>query len=134
MSGCGNNQIILPRPSYTQGGGVCTPSCGSGLGPTDPLDKRQLGPRRDRSKVIAQLKDQVLMTLGAPVVLIELDDQQLDFAVDKALEIFEEYAPREYFEWFVFNTTPGQSVYKLPPEIGYIREVRYKETGTFAFA
>lgn len=133
---CGNNQIILPRPAYTQGGGVCAPSCGgsAGMGVADPLDIKQLGPRRNRSKVIGQIKDYVLAMLGAPTVVIELDDQQLDIAVDEALAVFEEYAPREYFEWFVFNTTPGQSVYKLPPEIGYIREVRYKETGSFAFA
>lgn len=138
---CSNNQIVLPRPTYTQGGGISTGSCGGNscggsggsVGVADPLDIRQLGPRRNRSKVIGQIKDYVLAMLGAPVVVIELDDQQLDIAVDEALAIFEEYAPREYFEWFVFNTTPGQSVYKLPPEIGYIREVRYKETGSFAF-
>ena len=132
----GANQIVLPRPSYTQGGGVCATGCGggNGLGVADPLDIKQLGPRRDRSKVIDQIKDYVLAMLGAPEVVIELSDQQLDIAVDEALAVFEEYAPREYFEWFVFNTTPGQSVYKLPPEIGYVREVRYKQTGSFSFA
>ena len=136
ISNCGNNQIVLPRPTYTQGGGIgCTQTCGGGggVGVADPLDIKQLGPRRNRSKVIGQIKDYVLAMLGAPVTQIELDDQQLDIAVDEALAIFEEYAPREYFEWFVFNTNPGQSVYKLPPEVGYVREVRYKETGTNAF-
>ena len=132
---CGNNQIILPRPAYVSGGGIsCGNSCGGGdLGVADPLDIKDLGPRRNRSKVIGQIKDYVLAMLGAPVVDIELDDQQLDIAVDEALAVFEEYAPREYFEYLVFDTVPGQSVYKMPPEVGYIRDVSYKQSGAMAF-
>lgn len=133
----GNNQILLPRPAYVQGGGIsnCGGGCGGsdGLGVADPLDIRDLGPRRNRSKVIGQIKDYVLAMLGAPVVEIELDDQQLDIAVDEALAVFEEYAPQEYFEYLVFNTTPGQSVYKMPAEVGYIRDVSYKQSGSMAF-
>jgi len=71
--------------------------------------------------------------LGAPVIDIELDQQQLDLAVDHALQIIEDYAPREWFDYYVFQTTPGKSVYKMPPYVGHIRNVFYKETANFAF-
>ena len=71
--------------------------------------------------------------LGAPAITIELDQQQLDLAVDQALKIFEDYAPREYFDYYVFHAIPGKSVYELPPDVGLVRNVFYKETGEFAF-
>jgi hypothetical protein len=108
-------------------------SVNSGLGPVDPLDKNKLGPRKSRDKVREQIKDYVLLMLGAPVVKIELDQQQLDLAVDQTLKILEMYASTEYYEYYVFNTISGQSVYKMPPEVGYIRAVHYKETPSFAF-
>ena len=110
----------------------CQPQCGT-LGVSDPLDIKQLSPRPNRSKVRGQIKDYVLLMLGAPVVSIELDEQQVDAAVDLALQIFEDYAPREYFQYYVFNTIPGKSVYELPPDVGLVRNVFYKQTGTFAF-
>jgi hypothetical protein len=72
--------------------------------------------------------------LGAPTVRIELDQQQLDHAVDLALDVFEDYAPREYFQYYVFNATPGRSVYKMPPDVGIVRNVFYKETPQIAFS
>ncbi len=71
--------------------------------------------------------------LGAPVVRIELDQQNLDAAVDFALQVFEDYCPREYFQYYSFLTTPGKSVYELPPDVGLVRNVFYKTQGTFAF-
>jgi hypothetical protein len=71
--------------------------------------------------------------LGAPVVTVELDMQQLDAAVDLALQIYEEWAPMEFFRYYVFATVPGKSIYKMPPDVGYIRNVYYKTTSTFAF-
>ena len=71
--------------------------------------------------------------LGAPVVTIELDEQQLDAAVDVALQQYEEWAPMEHFRYHVFMTTPGKSIYTMPPDIGYVRNVYYKQTGEFAF-
>jgi hypothetical protein len=54
-------------------------------------------------------------------------------AVDESLKIFEDYAPREHFQYYVFPTTAGKSVYDLPAEVGMVRNVFYKEQGTFAF-
>ena len=74
------------------------------LGVSDPLDIGQLSPRTNRTKVKSQLRDYILLMLGAPVVTIELDNQQLDAAVDLSLQIYEDYAPREFFQYYVFNT------------------------------
>jgi hypothetical protein len=108
--------------------------CGGGnLGVSDPVNKSDLTPRRSREIVREQIKDYVLLMLGAPVVKVELDNQNLDACVDLSLQIFEDYCPREYFQYYVFRTNPGQSVYCMPPDIGMIRNVFYKQTGTFAF-
>lgn len=125
---CSNNVLFINRPNSNQS---C--SVGSGLGPTDPLNKNLLGPRPKRGKVIEQIKDYVLLMLGAPTIEVELDVQHVDLAVDQALMIYEDYAPREYFQYHVFNTTPGKSVYDLPEFIGHVRQVSYKQLATFAF-
>lgn len=127
---CSPNTLVINRPtkdSRLRQGGF------QNFGFIDPLDKNKLGPRRSRDKVRNQIKEAVLLSLGAPVIKIELDEQQLDFAVDYILKILENYASREYFEYYVFNTVPGVSVYKMPPDVGYIREVSYKEHPQFAF-
>ena len=72
--------------------------------------------------------------LGAPVISIELDQQQLDACVDLSLQVLEDYAPREYFQLYVFLTSPGKSIYKMPPEVGYIRNISYKDVPTFNFS
>lgn len=131
--GCGNNTLAINRPSQTNMASMsCSSSC-SDLGPVDPLNKNKLGPRRQREKVREQIKDYVLHMLGAPVVKLEFDEQNLDFCVDQAMKVFEDYAGREYFSYYVFNTIPGKSIYEMPPDVGMIRNVFYKETGSFAF-
>jgi hypothetical protein len=112
----------------------CNDSSNSNLGVSDPLDVSLLGSRKNRSKVIAQIKDYVLLMLGAPVISIELDQQQLDACVDLSLQVLEDYAPREYFQFYVFLTSPGKSIYKMPPEVGYIRGISYKDVPTFNFS
>jgi len=126
-----SNVILMNTP--TKAGQPCRTGCGASLGPTDPLNKKDLGPRKKREQVREQLKDFVLLMLGAPALTIELDMQQLDLAVDQALKIFEDYCPREYFDYYVFRAIPGKSVYELPPDVGLVRNVFYKEMGTFAF-
>lgn len=125
------NILEIPRPSENVNCKNSAP-CGTLLGPTEPLCK--ISPRKNREKVIEQIKDYVLLMLGAPVVSIELDQQQLDGAVDFALQIFEDYAPREYYQWYLFTTVPGQTIYDMPCDIGMIREVAYKETAQYAFS
>jgi len=123
--------LYVSRPTRDEYSQLCGQSCSS-LGPTDPLIK--IGPRRQRQKVREQIKEYVLTMLGAPVLPLELDSQQLENAIDFALQIFEDYAPAEYFQYYTFYTTPGQSVYNLPPDVGFIRHVSYKETANYAFS
>jgi hypothetical protein len=114
--------MYFPRPSAE------SQNCSTNnfnLGVSDPLDIAQLSPRPNRTKVKAQIRDYILLMLGAPVVTIELDSQQLDAAVDLSLQIYEEYAPREFFKYHVFQTIPGKSIYTMPPDIGYVRNVFY---------
>ena len=130
---CGNNTLAINRPSKNNMASMsCASSC-SELGPLDPLNKNQMGPRRQREKVREQIKEYCLHMLGAPVVKLEFDEQNLDFAVDQAMKVFEDYAGREYFSYYVFDAVPGKSIYEMPPDIGMVRNVFYKETGTFAF-
>jgi hypothetical protein len=129
----GTNTLAISTPSAQMMASVtCNGAC-SDLGPTDPLYKNQLGPRKKREQVREQIKDYVLHMLGAPVNKIELDEQNLDFCVDQSLKIIEDYAPREYFNYYTFVATPGKSVYEMPPEVGIIRNVYYKKHGNFAF-
>lgn len=135
--------LVIGRPSqgsYDQrcaASSVSTTVAGCGAGtpchaPVAPHD-RDLTPRRNREKVREDVRDYVLLMLGAPTVKVELDDQALDLAVDQTLKIFEDYAGREYYDYYTFRSTPGKSVYKLPDDVGMVRNVFYKEHGTFAF-
>ncbi len=135
-SGC------IPMSVLTVGRGINSTQpqdCGAGnLGcpmpsPVSCCDEVLLGPRKKRANVRQQLHDYVLLKLGAPAIEIELDEQQLDLAVDEALDVWEDYAPREFYQYHTFQTIPGKSVYEMPPEIGHIRNVFYKEASQFAF-
>lgn len=133
MPNCGSNTLFITQPSKNLNP---TASCNSGcnnFGPTDCINFK-IGRRDKRGKVVEQIKDYVLLMLGAPVVSIEMDDQGLDLAVNQTLKIMEYFAPREFFNYYTFVTTPGKSVYKLPDDVGYVRHVTYRETGAdFAF-
>lgn len=124
----------MSRPTKADYASASCGGCGSSLGPTDPTYVRLLSPRKNREIVREQIKDYVQLMLGAPVIKLELDVQQLDLAVDEALMIFEDYAPMEYFQWMTFPTTPGKSVYELRPDVGFVRQVVYKDTPTQAFS
>lgn len=96
-------------------------------------DEAIIGPRPKRKNVRSQLHDYILLKLGAPALEIELDEQQLDLAIDEALDVWEDYAPKDYYQYYTFQTIPGKSVYDMPPEVGHIRGVHYKEMAQFAF-
>ncbi len=127
---CGSNTLFINRPSQQAANSTCGESC---LGLTDNVGCGKIGPRKNREKVREQIKDYVLLMLGAPVVKVELDDQNLNGAVDFALQVFEDYAGREYFNYYTFQTTPGRSVYTLPPDVGIVRNVFYKKSGSPQF-
>lgn len=124
MSNYGLSATVMSRK-----GGSCN-ACGvqGNLGPADCIDGHKLRPRRQREIVIQQIKEYVLIMLGAPTVRIEFDDQALDMCVKQTLKVMEIYAPREFFTYYTFMTTPGKSIYKMPPEVGYIRTVEYQQT------
>jgi hypothetical protein len=130
MGNCGSNTLFISRPTKDTFGMSCAPC----IGLTDPVGCGKIGKRASRTKVREQIKDYVLLMLGAPVVKVELDDQNVDAAVDLALQVFEDYAPREYFNYYVFNTTPGKSVYTMPADVGFIRNVFYKEQPSLQFS
>lgn len=139
MSTCGSNILSIKRPSQRDvencnSGGIITSIVsgrgGNCLGGSCPPG---LSPRKKREETREKLQDYVLAMLGAPVVKIELDQQQLDIIIDRTLRVFEDYAGREYYDYYVFEAIPGKSVYKMPPDVGLIRNVFYKEMGSFAF-
>ena len=132
-SNCTSNTLFLKQPSQQDANNCCNNGSCSSLGLTDPAGCGKIGPRPNRGKVREQIKDAVLLRLGAPVVKIELDEQNLDGAVDLALMEFEEWAGREYFTYYVFNTIPGKSVYTMPPDVGFIRQVYYREQPFLTF-
>lgn len=128
--GCGNNSLIIGKKSNCNSSGGGTGDCGTGSGSCGVAG---LSPRRERGRVVEELKDYVLLMLGSPVLEIELDQQQLDLAVNNTLKILEYYAPREYFRYYTFMTTSNKSVYEMPPDVGYIREVSYRSMADFGF-
>lgn len=131
MPNCAPNILAIARPTKDSMGKPCPRNFN--LGPVDPLDKAKLSPRRNRDKVREQIRDYCLLMLGAPVIKLELDDQQMDLCIDQTLKIIEQYAGREYYDYYVFNTVPGKSIYEMPPDVGYIRNVHYKKHPQFAF-
>lgn len=131
MANCGCNTFIMGKPSQEQVASMGCSPCGGGAGGLSCPPN--IGPRRKRERTREAIKDHIQLMLGAPVLGIELDQQQLDHAVDLALDVLEDYAPREYFGMYVFHATPGKSVYQMPPEVGIIRAIHYKETPQMAF-
>lgn len=142
---CSSNTLVINRPSSPTNGSGCSTasaviaksvsSCADGSGSCGlfgPVD-RKIGKRKNREKVREQLKDYILLSLGAPSVKVEFNSQQLDMFVDVAMQEAEDYAGDEFYDYYVFSTVSGKSVYKMPDDVGIIKNVYYKEQGTFAF-
>lgn len=130
---CGNNTLAVGRPTYGQINGVqCNSSCGSGGGGIGGCPKG-VGPRKKREAVREEIREYIYHMLGAPNIRLELDEQNIDFCINWALKIVEDYAPRDYFSYYTFITSPGKSVYELPPDVGYVRSIEYKNMGQFSF-
>lgn len=131
MPNCGPSTLVISRTNRTDA--KCATGSGCGNGSAFDCLVTGLSPRRNRGKIIEAIKEYVLLMLGAPVLDLELDEQQLDMAVKQTLQVMEYYAPREYFRYYTFVTSPGKSVYEMPPDVGYIRGVHYRQTAEFAF-
>ncbi len=134
---CGNNTLALGRPTTSGMNAVSCPSsaCGgpNGNSATGGLSCAGVGPRHKREKVREEIRDYILNMLGAPQVQLELDEQNIDFCINWSLKIIEDYASNDYFSYYTFFTTPGKSVYELPPDVGYVRSVEYNKVGQFSF-
>jgi hypothetical protein len=81
-------------------------------------------PRREAAR--EEIADYVLLSLGAPMVRVELDRQQLTLCVDEAMKRFEEHASKADYDVYYFNTVPGVPRYKLPCDIGIIKRVDFR--------
>lgn len=127
---CGNNTLAINRPtSQGMNSVMCSSTCSSSSdGPC-----KGVGPRHKREKVRQEIRDYILNMLGAPNIQLELDEQNIDFCINQALKIVEDYASRDFYSYYTFLTKPGKSVYEMPDDIGYIRSVEYKNVGTFSF-
>src|SRR5581483_344053 len=127
---CSNNTLFLNRPTQQScnTGGDCGSLISPPLGCCGKICRRPC-----REKVVEQIKDLVLLRLGAPIIKIELDDQQVDAAIEMTLLEYEEYAGREHFTYYVFSTQPGKSVYTMPPDVGFIRQVYYRKQPLVTF-
>lgn len=132
---CGNT-LAMNRPTSTSMNAImCSSKCGKGDGAGGGCSRPGIGPRPNREKTREEIRDYILNMLGAPAIdFLELDEQNIDFCINQALRIVEEYAPMEYFSYHSFLTSPGKSVYTLPPDVGYVREVYYKEQPNFTFS
>jgi hypothetical protein len=131
------NTLALGRPTSSSMTSVpCSSSCsgggaGTGTGTNCPPG---VGARPKREQVREQIRDYILHMLGAPTIKrLELDEQNIDFCINRTLRVMEEYAPSDYFSYYTFTTTPGRSVYELPPNVGYVRSVEYKNIASFSF-
>ena len=127
------NTLIINSPTQQANNMSQCGACCSDLGPCDALDKNLLGPRHKREKVREQIRDYIYNMLGAPALKLELDEQNIDFCIDQSLMIIQHYAPAEYFQYYTFYTSPGRSVYEMPPDVGYVRDISYMKTGQYAF-
>lgn len=76
--------------------------------------------------VLEDISDYVLTMLGAPVLRIELDQQQLNVCINQAVRRFAEWCPPEFYEYYQFKTTSGQSSYRMPDDILMVRDVAYR--------
>lgn len=79
-----------------------------------------------RPSILEDITDYVLTMLGAPVVRVELDQQQLNVCVNQAVRRFVEWCPAEYYEYYTFKTVSGQSYYPMPDAVRMVRQVSYR--------
>lgn len=129
--GCGNILAIgMPTANQMQSK-VCSGSISTGA--VTDCDRPGIGPRPKREKLKEKLRDYIIFRLGGPTIMLELDEQVIDFSINQAMNIFEEYAPGDYFSYFTFLTSPGKSVYEMPPDIGYVKSVEYHNVPNFSF-
>lgn len=75
------------------------------------------------------IKFEVLSQLGHPVVMVELTEPQLEQAIRVTGDFIAQYFPLEERVAF-FNTQPLVSVYDIPPDAYWIRDVKWDPATT----
>lgn len=82
-----------------------------------------------------QIAEYIKLSLGHPVVRLELTDQQIDLCINTAVSNFSQWVPgTEHLK--VFDLTPGQNKYDLPTILGTndyidIRQVIYNRANAY---
>ena len=68
---------------------------------------------------VAQMRNYIKMMLGAPVICIEISDQQLNFIIADTVKYMWKYYFREgnYRDYLVMDLVPGKSHYKICDEL-----------------
>jgi hypothetical protein len=111
------------------------------VAPNDGLRKgptyEQLGIGTDGSPVERrELADKLMVMLGAPSIQVELTKEQLDVAIDNALQVLRKYSSYAVTPaLFFFDILPGQQVYRMTNEcVGFHKIVDintiYRTRGT----
>lgn len=109
--------------------------------PNDGLTKgptyEQLGIGTDGSPVERrELADKIMAMLGSPSIQVELTKEQLDYAIDNALQVLRKYSSYSYLRGlFFFDILPGQQNYRMTNEcVGFNKIVDintiYRTRGT----
>ena len=78
------------------------------------LNRNLLGEDIEFNDFERSLRDYALMQLGAPVVRVEMTNQQLKVCLDEAISILQYHAPQWMTQIMTFLCNPGQSRYDLP--------------------
>ena len=106
------------------------------------LCRRRFTTETHYSEFYQQVKDQIKARLGHPVVRVELDDFQLQSAIDEAISKLDYHAPDWCTQFCSFATVANIGLYELPSVvINNLRSAYYlktllsiqKQSGTLEF-
>jgi len=74
------------------------------------------------------IKDFIFARLGHPTVRVELTDFQIETCIDEAISKLDYHCPAWMTQFAVIQTTVGESIYELPPEVvNNLTNVWYKK-------
>ena len=85
-------------------------------------------------KSLKKLKDWILISLGAPLVTVELTDEQLNYCIAAALEIYTKYAyfPPKYLTVDLSRYEHGKGINLSELNIASVKEVSFPRDNLFA--
>jgi hypothetical protein len=126
--------MVKPNTSFTSTQGVKYRGKGRYETPDNIINDGQLNNIKDEDSPYftdfeETVKDYILLSLGHPLVTVELNDAQLLLCVHKALSRMEYYAPAYNTNYMTFVTSGGVNGYELPSFVtDNIEYVVYKKT------